>query len=70
MLIVTFQFSIIKVTTGRSLECSLNILTGTNQKLYITLSTLVWKYFEAHVHYLNNCRTLVGSTYQIPCFMS
>ena len=56
MLIVTFQFSF-KVTTDRSPEYLLNILTGTNQQLDIPLSTLVWEYFEAYGHYLNNFRT-------------
>ena len=65
MLIVTFQFSF-KVTTDRSWEYTLNTLTGTNQKLGIPISTLVWEYFEAHGYYLKKFRRpLVGSTYQI-----
>ena len=70
MLIVTFQFSF-KVTTDRSPECSSNILTGTNQKLEIPLSTLVWEYFEAHGQYLNNFRRpIVGSTNNVPNIMT
>ena len=70
MLIVTFQFSF-KVTTDRSPECSLNILTGPNQKPDIPLLTLVWEYFEAHGHYLNKFkRSLVRCTYPISLLMS